>query len=110
MAWGVVAQELLCLLVTPAKLVPVKTGSGGPEGRHLDSSRSERDGNDSGGLLTARLAVGEFGFEVSDGDVVEQDFGGIAQAVVDEADVGTPALVADDGVEFILPRLNLPES
>jgi hypothetical protein len=29
------------VIVTPRKLVPVKTGSGG-----LDSSRSERDGND----------------------------------------------------------------
>src|SRR6266566_7041836 len=33
----------------------------------------------------------------------------MAQAVVDEADVRAPALVADDGIELALPSLSLPE-
>src|SRR5436190_18942435 len=33
----------------------------------------------------------------------------MAQAVVDEANVRTPALVADDGIELVLARLSLPE-
>src|SRR5437867_253512 len=33
----------------------------------------------------------------------------MAQAVVDEADVRAPALVADDGVELALARLSFPE-
>ena len=55
-------------------------------------------------------AVGESRFEVGDGDVVKQNFGGIAQAVVDEADVGTPALVADDGIELGLACLRLGQT
>ena len=33
----------------------------------------------------------------------------MAQAVVDEADVRAPALVADDGIELVSARLRVPE-
>ncbi len=33
----------------------------------------------------------------------------MAQAVVDEANVGAPALIANDGVKFVLAALGIPE-
>ena len=51
----------------------------------------------------------EFRFEVSERDVVEQHLGRVAQAVVDKADVGAPALVLHDGPQFFLAFLSLPE-
>ena len=63
---------------------------------------------DRGDSVTG-FAVGELAIEIGQRDVIQEHFGGIPQTVVDEAHVGTPALVADDGVNFLFARLSLPE-
>src|SRR5712692_3519250 len=65
---------------------------------------------DERGELPGSAWVGrELGLEVSHGNVVEQRLLRVAQAVVDEADVCTPALVTDDRVKLVPPHLGVPE-
>src|SRR5215470_10020925 len=53
--------------------------------------------------------MGESGFKVGHWNVVQQNFGRMAQAVVDEADVRAPALVAHNGLKLVLASLRFPE-
>src|SRR5579875_406492 len=80
------------------------------------SDEEDRTGRSAAFFLVSRhlfccsaQPLARFGLEIRQRHVIKHRLCGMAQAIVDETDVRTPALIVSDGLRLLPPGLAFPE-